>query len=59
MHPFGYGPVLATAVDYAKQKNISDITVAAIKTVNGNIYKVGSPYTLLCSFLKFCLFLFS
>jgi len=29
------------------KKNISDITVAGIKTVNGNIYKVGSPYTLL------------
>ena len=48
MHPFGYGPALPEANNYAIMRNVSNIAVAAIKSVNGNTYSIGSPYTLLC-----------
>ena len=48
MHPFGYGPALPNANDYTLMRNAANAAVAAIKSVNGNTYTIGSPYTLLC-----------
>jgi len=52
MHPFGYGPTLPQSNDLAIMRNISNIAVAAIKSVNGNNYSIGSPYSLLCKLKK-------
>ena len=52
MHPFGYGATLPQPNDLAIMKNLSSIAVASIKSVNGNNYSIGSPYSLLCKYLS-------
>ncbi len=49
MYPFGYGPATAAEPYLSMQKNISNVVTAAIKSINGNTYKIGSPYSLLCN----------